>query len=186
MSIQNKGFLGFMEEINSVAAHNAKFMEELMFQDPSSALVKARLFAEAILNEVFIIEGINEPYVTSLFDRISYLAKSNIIEKEIQQSFDTIRLAGNKAAHDGTYNDMATAYKLHKEMYKLGVWFYEVYYTGQLKVPQYEIPKPKPIEIESIPDVNDIVDQVIQLLGTGKLKGHEALLTDEKKSTEEK
>ncbi|MBS4205481.1 DNA phosphorothioation-dependent restriction protein DptF [Bacillus sp. FJAT-49754] len=183
LSAQYEGFLSFIEKINSVAAYNAKLMEDLMFTDPSSAIVKARLFAEEILNEVFKLEEINEPYITSLFERISYLAKYGIIKKDIQQSFDTIRLAGNKAAHDGTFNDIATAYKLHKEMYKLGVWFYEVYYSGQLMVPQYEMPKPK--ENESMDDIKDIVrDQIMRLLGTDKLKGQEFLLSGEKQKSE--
>ena len=63
MNTNEQAFLEFLETINPVAAHNAKKMEDLLFNDASSAIVKARLFAEAILNEVFKIEKIDAPYV---------------------------------------------------------------------------------------------------------------------------
>ncbi|MDX5476215.1 MAG: DNA phosphorothioation-dependent restriction protein DptF [Bacillaceae bacterium] len=160
-----KGYLlSFLENSNPTAAHNAKKMEELMFEDPSSAIVKARVFTENILSEVFRYEEINAPYLSSLYDKISYLAKEEIFERDIQRSFDTIRLSGNKAAH-GNFNDITEAYKLHKEMYKIGVWFYEVYSppNEQIKIPVYEIPKPRPKE-----NIEDLVKKkILELLGTG-------------------
>jgi DNA phosphorothioation-dependent restriction protein DptF len=161
-------FLSFLESLNPIAAQNAKKMEELIFEDPGSAIVKARLFAEAILNEVFKQDKINAPYLSSLFDKISYLTREGYIKREIQQSFDTIRLSGNKAAHDGGFNDITEAFKLHKEMYKIGVWFYEVYSLDQLKVPLYEIPKP-PQKEQNIEDI--VKKQILELLGSTGLEG---------------
>lgn len=159
-------FLNFLENINQDAAFLAKKMEELLFEDPSSSIVKARLFAEEILNAVFKQEDIEAPYLSSLHDKISFLSREGYIKREIQQSFDTIRLSGNKAAHDGKFNDITAAFKLHKEMYKIGVWFYEVYSSEQVKIPFYEVPKPRPKE-----NIEDIVKkQILELLGTGKFE----------------
>ncbi len=104
-------------------------MEELIYEDPASAIVKARLFAEAILNEVFAQEDIKVPYISSLYDKISYLAKEGYITAEVQRDFDTVRFTGNKAAHDGSFNDISAAFKLHKVMHNIAVWLYEVYST---------------------------------------------------------
>jgi DNA phosphorothioation-dependent restriction protein DptF len=166
MSLKEVYFLSFLENSNPVAALNAKRMEELIYEDPSSSIVKARLFAEEILNEVFKQENIEAPYLSSLYDKISYLTREGYIKREIQQSFDTIRLSGNKAAHDGKFNDITEALKLHKEMYKIGVWFYEVYSLEQLKVPLYETPKPR--QKENIEDI--VKKQILELLGTGKFE----------------
>ncbi|WP_232233809.1 DNA phosphorothioation-dependent restriction protein DptF [Bacillus sp. J33] len=159
-------FLNFLENINEDAAFIAKKMEELLFEDPSSSIVKARLFAEEILNEVFKQEDIEAPYLSTLHDKISFLSREGYIRREIQQSFDTIRLSGNKAAHDGKFNDITAAFKLHKEMYKIGVWFYEVYSSEQVKIPFYEVPKPRPKE-----NIEDIVKkQILDLIGSGKFE----------------
>ncbi|WP_102345889.1 DNA phosphorothioation-dependent restriction protein DptF [Bacillus sp. Marseille-P3661] len=167
-------FLGFLEEINPIAAQNAKKMEELLFHDPSSSIVKARLFAEAILNDVFKQENIDPPYLTTLFDKISFLSREGYIIPEMQQSLDTIRMSGNKAAHDGEFNDITVAFKLHKEMYKIGVWFYEVYSLEQLKVPVYETPKPP--QKENIQEI--VKKQILEILGAGRFE-HDANVSQE-------
>lgn len=163
--VSNSGYLmNFLEGANLVAAQTAKKMEDLMFEDPSSSIVKARVFIEEILKEVFKKEE-EVPYLTSLYDKISYLAKEGVIKREIQQSFDTIRLSGNKAAHNAKFNDITEAYKLHKEMYKIAVWFYEVYSSAQIKVPLYEIPKPRQKD-----NIEDLVrKQILEMLGTGSI-----------------
>lgn len=163
MDLNEEYFLSFLESMNVVAAQNARKMEELIYEDPSSSIVKARLFAEAILNEVFTYEKIELTYLSTFYEKISYLTKEGYIEREIQQSFDIIRLSGNKAAHDGNFNDITVAFKLHKEMYKIGVWFYEVYSLEQLRVPLYDIPKPR--EKENIQEL--VKQQILELLGTG-------------------
>lgn len=167
----------FLEGTHAEAAQNAKKMEELMFEDPSSAIVKARVFVEQILKEVFIYEKIENPYLSSLYEKIAYLAKEGVFDREIQRSFDTIRLSGNKAAH-GNIDDIAEAYKLHKEMFKIGVWFYEAFSppTIQLKIPAYEIPKPRPKE--NIADL--IKQQVLELLGNGNYDTGNTAISDEK------
>lgn len=158
----NGGFLNFLEDSSSIAAQIAKKMEELIFEDPSSSIIKARVFAEEIIFQVFKQENIEVIQPLSLYDKISYLSKEGYFEKDVQRSFDIIRLAGNKAAHDGQFNDITEAFKLHKEMYKIGVWFYEVYsLEQQLKIPLYEIPQLKPKE-----NIEDIVrKQIEELIG---------------------
>lgn len=160
---EEKYFLSFIEHINQVAAINAKKMEELIYEDPASAIVKARLFAEAILNEVFTQEDIKVPYISSLYDKISYLAKEGYITAEVQRDFDTVRFTGNKAAHDGSFNDITAAFKLHKVMHSIAVWLYEVYSPEQLKIPAYE--HPRPVQSNET-DIQELVKaQVMQLIG---------------------
>jgi DNA phosphorothioation-dependent restriction protein DptF len=156
-------FLGFLDNMNPVAAKNAKKMEELLYEDPGSSIVKARLFAEAVLNEVFKLEKIDEPYVSTLFEKISYLTREGYIKRAVQHSFDTIRLSGNKAAHDGDFSDISEAFKLHREMYNVGVWFYEVYSSEGIKIPAYDTPKP-PRKEENIEEL--VRKQVLDLLGS--------------------
>lgn len=139
---QNQFLFKFLENSIPNAEQAAYKMEQLLFTDSASAIVKARLFAEEILKEVFRIEKIDTTYISSLYDKILYLSNKDILVKEIQHSFDTIRRSGNKAAHDTSYDDIIVALQLHKEMYKIAVWFYEVYTSEQITVPPYSQPKP--------------------------------------------
>lgn len=166
MTTNDQYFLSFIEPVNQVAAQNAKKMEELIYEDAGSSIVKARLFLEAILDEVYKIEKLESTYGQTLYERISYLTRNEYIDRKIQQSFDTIRLSGNKAAHDGNFNDITVAFKLHKEMYNIAVWFVEVYTIDQVKIPIYEVPKPPKPDV----DIEDLVHQkILQLLGTNSI-----------------
>lgn len=169
MSSKEAYLLSFLEDSIPSAAYSAKKMEELIFEDASSSIIKGRLFAEEILSEVFKIEKLEVPYQSSLYDKINILTREEIINRDIQQAFDTIRLSGNKAAHNANFNDITEAFKLHKEMYKVGVWFVEVYSSGQLKIPPYEAPKPK----NKVPQKEEFTElinkQILELLGLGKL-----------------
>lgn len=138
---QNQFLFSFIGNSVPSAGQAALKMEQLIFTDSASAIVKARLFAEEILKEVFKMEKLDITYMSSLYDKILYLSK-DILVKEIQHAFDTIRRSGNKAAHDTTYDDIMVAFQLHKEMYKIAVWFYEVYTSEQASVPPYRQPKP--------------------------------------------
>ena len=144
MSSGDNRFLSFLEELNPTAVQIANKMEELIFEDASSAIVKARKFAETILKDVIKIEKLEVPRRINLYEMILMLSKEEIITKDVQKTLDTIRIIGNKAAHEGSNDeDLTQAFKLHKEMYKLGVWYYEVYSSNHdFKIPPYEKPQP--------------------------------------------
>lgn len=144
MSSGDNRFLSFLEELNPTAVQIANKMEELIFEDASSAIVKARKFAETILKDVIKIEKLEVPSRINLYEMILMLSKEEIITKDVQKTLDTIRIIGNKAAHEGSNDeDLTQAFKLHKEMYKLGVWYYEVYSSNHdFKIPPYEKPQP--------------------------------------------
>lgn len=168
MSSNEVYFLSFLEDPIPAAAYSAKKMEELIFEDSSSAIIKGRLFAEEILAEVFKLEKLDVPYQSSLYDKINLLTRDGIINSEIQQAFDIIRLSGNKAAHNANFNDITEAFKLHKEMYKVGVWFVEVYSSAELKIPPYETPKPSS-KVPKKEEFTELINkQILELLGLRK------------------
>jgi DNA phosphorothioation-dependent restriction protein DptF len=184
MSSNEVYLLSFLEDSIPAAAYSAKKMEGLIFEDASSAIIKGRLFAEEILAEVFKLEELEVPYQSSLYDKINLLTRDGIINRDVQQAFDIIRLSGNKAAHNANFNDITEAFKLHKEMYKVGVWFAEVYSTGQLKIPPYEAPKPQ----NKVPPKEEFTElinkQILELLGLGKLDNVQKPIEVNKKPNE--
>lgn len=144
MQEQNNSFLfSFLDSSILIASETAYKMEQLIFEDAASAIIKARVFAEEILKEVYKIEKIEMPYISTLKDRIFYLTEHGYIKNDIQSSFENIRRSGNKAAHDAEFEDITVAFQLHKEMFKIAVWFYELYSSSEYELPKYRVPKPK-------------------------------------------
>ncbi|KRF01152.1 DNA phosphorothioation-dependent restriction protein DptF [Paenibacillus sp. Soil766] len=158
----------FIEQLNQDAAVSAKKMEELIYQDPSSSIVKARVFAEEILKRVFELENLSLPPQSSLNDKIIFLSNGGYITSEVQNGFHTIRMTGNKAAHTANYDDLSEAIMLHKIVYKIAVWFYEIYTTLQLTVPSYEYPKPPAKASEELQDFKKEVFQLLANIQSGK------------------
>ena len=159
-----ESYLVFIEHLSPLAALNAKKMEELLYKDSASSIVKARLFLEEILDQVFIFENINVPYVNSLYEKISYLSNEGIVKRETQKLFDTIRITGNRAAHKGDFEDLAQAIRLHKVMYEVALWFYELYSQEKVQIPIYEAPKPKKDLDEEMDEL--IRKKVFEVMGT--------------------
>ncbi len=142
---QNIGnfLFAFLNSSILTASETANKMEQLIFEDASSAIIKARVFAEEILKEVFKIEEIEMPFISTLKDRILYLTEHGYIKNDIHSSFENIRRSGNKAAHDAEFEDITVAFQLHKEMFKIAVWFHELYTGAEIELPKYKVPKPK-------------------------------------------
>ena len=141
-SQKDLSIFNFIEKINPNAAAAGYKMEDLIYEDPSSAIIKARVFVEEILTDVFKQEKIEMPYQATLYDKISLLTREDYIKRDIQQSLDIVfGLSGNKAAHNADFNDITEAFKLHMEMYKIGVWYMEVYSIEYSNFPPYKIPK---------------------------------------------
>ncbi|WP_317450926.1 DNA phosphorothioation-dependent restriction protein DptF [Alkalibacillus aidingensis] len=173
-------FIEFLQRINTTAAQYALDMERIIFHNPSSANVEARKFAEVILSEIFKKEKLDLPYKSSFYEKISYLIKEDYLEEPwIQKSFDSIRISGNKSAHPSEYNELAEAYKLHKEMYNIAVWFYEVYIIEDLTIPPYESPQPPKYE-----NIEELVQQKLQEL-IGKAEFNNFINKQDVKETEE-
>jgi len=139
-------FVDFLNTMNTTAAQYVHEMEEIIFKDPSSAIVKGRKFLEVILNDITKYEELDEAYHTfTLYEKISYLIKDHIIDgRKIQQSFETVRIVGNKAAHHSETNEYADAFKVHRELYNITTWYHDLYfYSNNSTIPLYQSPKPE-------------------------------------------
>lgn len=152
----------FIEDIAPNASKCLKKMEEHFFNDPSSAMAKARLFIEEIINLVWEKEEIEQTGL-GLFEKISYLSRGGYLTPAVRQSFDTIRIKGNKAAHDAQFDEIKDAFIIHREVYKIAVWFYEVYSSKSKLIPPYEIPK--------VPSVDELVKQQVEEQVANQIQG---------------
>lgn len=183
MIILEKSFLSFLNDHIYTAASCAKKMEELFYTDVGAAIGRARIFIEEIINSVWEIEKIEGLTNLSLYEKINYLYHNGFINREIYQSLDVIRRAGNDASHNAVFNNMQTAYSVHKEMYKIGVWYFEVYTVGTEPIPPYEPPSlPK----NNQNNLSDLVKEQVEAILSGIFQKNSSVISTSQLENESK
>lgn len=141
MPRSKSSFLSFAQKLNKRIPHLAKEMEELMFKDPSSAIVKSGIIIEIIIGDVFAKERLLYHHVPTVNNKIEELYRSGYLTKEIYESFHKIRKKRNYSAHDGMKSSLTDALVCHEEIYKVTKWYVEFYDSPDREIPLYERPE---------------------------------------------
>ena len=114
-----------------------------IFTSPHSVIVKARIFAEKISEEIAKLENLPQAVSLNLADRLTNLRYNEVFNKEINDYFYEIRKIGNKAAHEDVENELMLALQVHEYVYKITGLFIETYVNYNFKTPIYKSPKPQ-------------------------------------------
>src|SRR5690625_2495228 len=113
-------------------------MEKLIFNHPDSAVVKAGVFIESIIQDIFIKENIKQNQFKVLSDRIYYLKREGYVDKKIYESLNYIRRGRNIGAHNSAKVYLSRAIRCHEEMYNIFIWYYETYCNYDGTVQNYD------------------------------------------------
>ena len=130
----------FLGEFSSTLEELALRLEDLLWDHPQEAMVKARLFGETLVSMILEQENINEVYPLNQWEKINKLYKHDIIQDEIYTKFEYIRKNGNIAVHQATDMDLEVAKQAHQILFDLSVWYTEVYVSHTFTAPAYELP----------------------------------------------
>ncbi|HDR4893631.1 DNA phosphorothioation-dependent restriction protein DptF [Bacillus cereus] len=133
----------FLQEIFPELAEMGRDIENIFYQDPQSVLIKGRIFAELLLKRIAEEHELYDVQYLKQVERIQKLEREDILSKEISRSFDTVRYLGNKAAHEHIESGLESAFKMHKNLFQIAVWFMEVYGSYEFVAPKYRHPQPK-------------------------------------------
>ncbi|KAA9022944.1 DNA phosphorothioation-dependent restriction protein DptF [Niallia endozanthoxylica] len=136
----------FISEENPEWAQLAKDFEKLLFTDIEAALMKARKLTEHLIEEVYQKEEIDYPTFAKHAERLMILKNSDVFEEEIFKAFDRIRRLGNYAVHDKQKIPFSDGLKVHFNLYSILKWYTESYLSFEIKVPEYQDPKPENLE----------------------------------------
>lgn len=117
-------------------------IDKLVFTAPHSVIVKSRIYIEKLSGEIAKLENIEILNNENLFDRLSSLSKSEILDSEIGEYFYQVRKIGNRAAHEEVDTELILALNIHNYIYKITCWFIETYIDYNFKSPIYKSPKP--------------------------------------------
>lgn len=114
---------GFLRESCPELADLAGFAESYAYSDPSSALVKLRSFAEAMVSRIFDRMGLAKPYEGGLNDWLRTSGFQDSVHPAVVSKLHALRTNGNKAAH-GKQVTSQTVLWLLEEAHTLSTWFY--------------------------------------------------------------
>lgn len=138
----NFSFLNFHDE--SLAALGG-LAEQYFRDDPSTALIKLRQFAELAAKLIAAHHAAYRDERETFEETLRGLSHEQLIPREIADIFHKLRRSGNAAVHEvrGSHGEALTALKLARS---LGVWFHRTYGGPSSFNPGPFIPPPEPID----------------------------------------
>src|SRR3954471_14642548 len=119
------------------------FAEAYAYQDPASALVKLRLFAEDLVKDIYRDLRLPKPEHATFVDLLTNQSFAAITPKVVLDKLHALRIHGNKAAH-GEPATPRNALWLLQEAFDLGRWLFIQYGKGDAKsIPTFAQPAPE-------------------------------------------
>ena len=116
------------------------FAEAYAHQDPASALVKLRQFAENLTKDIFRDLALPKPERATFVDLLINESFAAITPKVVLDKLHALRIHGNKAAH-GEPATPRNALWLLREAFDLGRWLFIQYGKGDARnIPGFEQP----------------------------------------------
>ena len=95
--------------------------EKYVYDDPQSALIKLRCFAEKLVGIVYQEWSLPCYPNDKFIDRLENHAFASIVDSAIIDKLHAIRKEGNKAVHEGKFSKGSSLWLL-KESHILGSW----------------------------------------------------------------
>ncbi|MBR1770546.1 MAG: DEAD/DEAH box helicase family protein, partial [Lachnospiraceae bacterium] len=120
----------FLEHKWNDLAKLGDLAEKYIYSDPNSSIMKQGMCAEQIVKYMLAYEGIPEPEVDNTqVMRIRLLRDEGLLPYEIKTTLHILRKDRNDASHEAM-DEQAKALRNLELLYKLCVWFMQVYGDG--------------------------------------------------------
>ncbi len=132
---------------DEVLVRHAALAERYVFDDPNSALIKLRQFAELLAQHAAAYAGVVVEAHESQRELIDKLWDRQIINLQVSQLFHGLRKAGNEAAHEHTGDRREALHQLQMAR-KLAVWFHKSFGGDPHFKAGPFVPPPDPREAE--------------------------------------
>ncbi len=131
----------FLERYWTVLAQLGANAENYLYSDPNVCVYKLGLFAERLVQEIFVFEQIAEPENDNTHaNRIRVLKRLGLLPCEIDNTLYMLRKTRNLAVHTGS-DSVDEAKMLLSITYNLAVWFMETYGDWEFVDPGFVMPK---------------------------------------------
>jgi type I restriction enzyme R subunit len=136
----NFGFLAYHDPRLSVFGAEA---ERLFAEHPSACVARLRLFAEVLARHAAARLGVYVDARDALAAVVDRLSARGAAPGAVVQMFDSLRLAGNRAVHEGRGDHQDALHQL-KMARELGLWFQRAFGNNRRFDPGPFVPPPQP------------------------------------------
>ena len=136
-----KSNFSFLEEKWPLMASLGSMAEKYLYTDSNSCLIKLGLFAESIVQLMFMLDKLPEPQEDNTHaNRIKVLISEGLLPKDIQDILYSIRISRNDAVHN-SYESTKKAKILLEYAYMLGSWFMQTYGNWSFEPLEFVMPQ---------------------------------------------
>ena len=134
----------FLEKRWKDLAKLGDLSEKYVYSDPNTSIIKQGILSELMVKYMLAYDGIEEPAEDNTHaNRIRILRNNDLLPYEIDNTLYVLRKARNDAVHEAM-NENRKALNNLELLYKLCVWFMQIYGDYEFQPREY-IP---PIDIE--------------------------------------
>lgn len=113
---------GFLLRLEPILLSYGAAAESAVYEDPNTALVKARQFGEAVADVMLTRLGLRAKGDRQV-DKLQALNQAGALTPKVRQVFDEVRRTGNQAMHEHDADGRAALTMLH-HCFGLGVWLH--------------------------------------------------------------
>ncbi|QDU59580.1 Type-1 restriction enzyme R protein [Planctomycetes bacterium Pan216] len=144
----NSPNFGFLAKHDDVLVRHGALAERYVFDDPNSALVKLRQFAELLAEHCAAYTGIALEERDSQLTVLDKLWNARVLGPEVSQLFHGLRKSGNDAVHSHADDRREALHQLQMAR-KLAIWFHKSFGRDPNFKPSPFVPPPDPKEAEN-------------------------------------
>ncbi|MEU7992789.1 DEAD/DEAH box helicase family protein [Rothia amarae] len=112
----------FLSSTLPTLAEPARRAEHYIFTDPTSSLFYARRTLELLVDHLYTVNNLPEPYDNKLAARINSPEFNKLVGRDLVAKADIIRLAGNKAVHTNIKFTARDAGVTVEQLFHLLIW----------------------------------------------------------------
>lgn len=149
----------FLEKHWSNLAKLGDLAEKYVYSDPNTSMIKQGILAENMVKYMLAYDGISEPeYDNTHARRISLLRSYDLLPNEINNILYILRKDRNDATHNGA-DEEAKALSNLELLYKLCVWYMQIYGDFDYEPQKYVTPIKQVISISELEKINRELDE---------------------------
>lgn len=117
--------------------------ESYLYSDPNACIYKIGIFAERMVQEIMLFEGISEPKQDNTHaNRIRLLKRAGLLPMDVDNTLYLLRKKRNSAVHAGS-DSVEDAQTLLSMAYNIAIWFMKTYGDWNFAVSEFVMPEDK-------------------------------------------
>ena len=133
----------FLERYWPALAQIGANAESYLYSDPNACIYKIGIFAERMVQEIMLFEGISEPKQDNTHaNRIRLLKRAGLLPVDVDNTLYLLRKKRNSAVHAGS-DSVEDAQTLLSMAYNIAIWFMKTYGDWNFAVSEFVMPEDK-------------------------------------------